>query len=50
VPELVDNANGVFTSEIITMVAEEAPHLFALVEEIKDHVDAEIIAWGMAFP
>lgn len=39
-----------FTSEINTMVTEEAPHMFALVEEIKDRVDAVIIAWGMAFP
>ncbi len=39
-----------FTAEINTMVTEEAPHIFALVEEIEDRVDAEIIAWGMAFP
>lgn len=38
-----------FASQINTMVTDEAPHLFALVEEVKDRVDAAIIAWGMAF-
>lgn len=38
-----------FTAEINTMVAEEAPRLFALCGEIGNRVDAMTIAWGMAF-
>ncbi len=38
------------TSKINTMVTEQAPHIFALVEELKDPTEAVIIAWGMAFP
>lgn len=38
-----------FTAEIKTMVAEDAPPLFALCEEIGDRVDAVTIAWGIAF-
>lgn len=47
-PPLGDDTQ--FTSQINTMVTEEAPRMFALVEEIKDRADAVIIAWGMAFP
>jgi hypothetical protein len=39
-----------FTAEINTMITDEAPSVFALVEEVGDRVDAAIIAWGMAFP
>lgn len=38
-----------FTTEINTMVAEDAPRLFALCEEIGQRADAVTIAWGMAF-
>lgn len=39
----------VFSAEINAMVAEDAPRLFALCEEIGDRVDAGIIAWGLSF-
>jgi hypothetical protein len=32
------------------MVADEAPRLFAVVQEYGERVDAVIAAWGMAFP
>lgn len=38
-----------FTTEIKKMVAEDAPRVFALCEEIGDRVDAVTIAWGMDF-
>ncbi len=38
-----------FTAEIDKMVAEDAPRVFALCEEIGDRVDAVTIAWGMDF-
>jgi hypothetical protein len=31
------------------MVADEAPRLFAVVQEYGERVDARIAAWGMAF-
>lgn len=31
------------------MVADEAPRLFALVQEYGDGVDGQIAAWGLAF-
>jgi hypothetical protein len=31
------------------MVADEAPRLFAVVQEYGDRVDGRIAAWGMAF-
>lgn len=38
-----------FAAEINTMVAEDAPRVFALCEEIGQRADAVTIAWGMAF-
>ena len=38
-----------FTRLMSEMVAEEAPRLFALVQEIGDRVDGRIAAWGLAF-
>lgn len=38
-----------FTAEIKKMVAEDAPPLFALCEEIGDCVGAVTIAWGLVF-
>jgi hypothetical protein len=38
-----------FAEDIERMVKDQAPHTFALVEEIGDRVDVAIIAWGMAF-
>jgi hypothetical protein len=32
------------------MVAEEAPRVFAVLEEYGERVDGRIAAWGMAFP
>ena len=32
------------------MVADEAPRMFAVVQEYGERVDAVIAAWGMAFP
>ncbi|PPK67836.1 hypothetical protein V5P93_007178 [Actinokineospora auranticolor] len=39
-----------FTAIMTGAVADEAPRVFAVVEEIGDRVDARIAAWGMAFP
>lgn len=39
----------VFSTEINAMVAENAPRLFALCEEIGERIDACIIAWGLTF-
>ncbi|MEV0701179.1 hypothetical protein AB0I53_25180 [Saccharopolyspora sp. NPDC050389] len=33
-----------------SIVADEAPRLFAVVQEYGDRVDSRIAAWGMAFP
>lgn len=38
-----------FAREIGRMVAEEAPRLFALCEELGDRADAVTVAWGMSF-
>jgi hypothetical protein len=38
-----------FTRLVRQMVEHEAPRRFALVEEIGERKDAEIIAWGIAF-
>jgi hypothetical protein len=38
-----------FDEEMAEMVAEEAPRLFAVVQERGDRVDGRIAAWGMAF-
>ncbi|WP_018686687.1 hypothetical protein [Actinokineospora enzanensis] len=38
-----------FTTLIHGAVADEAPRLFAVVEELDDRTDARIAAWGMAF-
>lgn len=39
-----------FTAIVEGMVADEAPRLFAVVQEYGERVDAVIAAWGMAFP
>ncbi len=38
-----------FVTLIDELVAEDAPRVFALVEECGERVDARILAWGMAF-
>lgn len=38
-----------FSELIDQMVAENAPQLFAVVQELGDRVDGWIAAWGMAF-
>jgi hypothetical protein len=38
-----------FAEEVAEMVADEAPRLFAVVQEYGDRVDARISAWGMSF-
>ncbi|GDY34091.1 hypothetical protein [Gandjariella thermophila] len=38
-----------FAAILESMVADEAPRLFAIVQEYGERVDAEIAAWGMAF-
>ena len=38
-----------FSAMVDTMVADEAPRLFAVVQEYGDRVDAAIAAWGLAF-
>lgn len=39
-----------FAAIVEGMVADEAPRLFAVVQEYGERVDAVIAAWGMAFP
>ena len=39
-----------FAAIVETLVADEAPRLFAVVQEYGERVDAVIAAWGMAFP
>ncbi|MGH3827901.1 MAG: hypothetical protein ACRDQX_12125, partial [Pseudonocardiaceae bacterium] len=46
-PPLCDEAT--FAGLVAMMVANEAPRLFALVEEFGERVNGEIAAWGMAF-
>ncbi|TCP57053.1 hypothetical protein EV191_1011005 [Tamaricihabitans halophyticus] len=38
-----------FAAELERMVAQEAPRLFAIVQEYGERVDARIAGWGMAF-
>lgn len=38
-----------FTALLEEMVADEAPRLFAVVQEYGERVDGRIAAWGMAF-
>ena len=38
-----------FAQEVRELVADEAPRVFALVEEYGERVDGRIVAWGMAF-
>lgn len=38
-----------FNQMVAEMVADEAPRLFAVVQEYGEHVDGRIAAWGMAF-
>ncbi len=38
-----------FAQEVAELVADEAPRVFALVEEHGERVDGRVIAWGMAF-
>ena len=38
-----------FSEEVAQMVAEEAPRLFAVVQEYGERADGRIAAWGMAF-
>lgn len=38
-----------FTELMAEMVADEAPHLFAVVQEYGERSDGRIAAWGMAF-
>ncbi len=40
---------GEFAAILEEMVADEAPRLFAVVQEYGDRVDGRIAAWGMAF-
>jgi len=50
--ETVEQALGTeeeFAQEVAELVADEAPRVFALVEERGERVDGWILAWGMAF-
>ena len=38
-----------FAQEVAELVADEAPRLFAVVQEYGERVDGRIAAWGMAF-
>ncbi|HET9256814.1 MAG TPA: hypothetical protein VFO16_16670 [Pseudonocardiaceae bacterium] len=38
-----------FAAEVAAMVADEAPRLFAVVQEYGERVDGRIAAWGLAF-
>ncbi len=38
-----------FTELVESMVADGAPHVFAVVQEYGDRVDGWIAAWGLAF-
>jgi hypothetical protein len=38
-----------FAAEMRMMVAEDAPRVFAIVQEYGDRVDARLAAWGLAF-
>lgn len=47
VPPLCDEDE--FTQLIEEMVADEAPRLFAIVQEYGERVDARVAGWGMSF-
>jgi hypothetical protein len=50
VPDLTPTCGEAeFAEEINAMVADEAPKLFAIVQELGERADAVIAAWGMAF-
>ena len=38
-----------FAQEVAELVADEAPRVFALVQEYGERIDGRVIAWGMAF-
>lgn len=38
-----------FAEEVRELVTEDAPRVFALVEEYGERVDGRIVAWGMTF-
>lgn len=40
---------GKFATVLESMVADNAPQIFAVVQEYGDRVDARIAAWGIAF-
>lgn len=40
---------ALFTTVLNRMVADHAPHLFAIVAEYGERADAAIAAWGLAF-
>jgi hypothetical protein len=46
-PPLCDEAE--FAQELAELVADEAPRLFAVVQEYGKRVDGRIAAWGLAF-
>ncbi|GAB3450281.1 hypothetical protein [Actinophytocola sediminis] len=46
-PPLCDEA--LFAESLAGMVADEAPRLFAVVQEYGERVDSRIAAWGLAF-
>jgi len=51
-PALVDigeDTEEEFAQEVAELVADEAPRVFALVEEYGERVDGRVIAWGMTF-
>lgn len=47
VPPLCDEPE--FAQLIQEMVADEAPRLFAIVQEYGERVDAEVVGWGLSF-
>lgn len=48
-PEPLCSSEEEFAQEVRELVADEAPRVFALVEEYGERVDGWIVAWGMAF-
>ncbi|MGH3903751.1 MAG: hypothetical protein ACRDTE_06125 [Pseudonocardiaceae bacterium] len=38
-----------FAEEVRELVADEAPQVFALVEEVGERANGRVVAWGMAF-
>ncbi|WP_418153922.1 hypothetical protein [Actinoalloteichus caeruleus] len=47
IPPMCDEAR--FAAELRSMVTEQEPRLFAVVQEYGVRVDARIVAWGLAF-